>query len=216
MINESYSWKKELHKNYANIVKFSFNKNREDKDYVILEKSLIMGAYICRKLYESEKLPPLFLKNKEMIRSSKLFDGKLVDSFNSHKIDTNYDLEKSLQIEKDWEFILNQMIHSYVIFYVFNNNDELIGVLVNSSNVKDKEILFVPLQRIYKIFLSIACGDLISKKSEREILGYTPTGKPKLGRMIYKEGKYSYPKRFDINKIVENSILGTIYKKQGL
>lgn len=92
MINESYSWKKELHKSYINIVRFSFNKSRNDRDFVVLEKSLMMGAYICRKLQESEKLPPKFLKNKETIKTSKLSDDKIVDAFNSHQIDKNCNL----------------------------------------------------------------------------------------------------------------------------
>ncbi|WP_374459478.1 hypothetical protein [Chryseobacterium taeanense] len=216
MINESYSWKKELHRSYIDIVKFSFKKNRNDRDYVVLEKSLMMGAYICRKLHESEKLPPQFLKSREAIKTSKVLDGKIVDGLNSHKVDKNYNLSKSLQIEKDWEFILNQLIHSFVIFYILNDKDELDCLLINSTYSKDKEILLIPIGIIYKIFLSISCGTLVEKKTEREYLGLTDDGKPKFGKMVYNKGVYAYPKRFEINKIVTGSLLGNIYKKKGL
>ena len=67
MIHESYYWKKELYNSYITIAKFRKLKRRTDQSYVKIEKALMLGAYIVRKLDESKKIPPKLLDNKEFI-----------------------------------------------------------------------------------------------------------------------------------------------------
>ena len=66
MIHESFYWKKELYDNFQVIARFRSLQKRYEQSYVKIEKAILMGAYIIRKLDEAQKIPPEFLKISEV------------------------------------------------------------------------------------------------------------------------------------------------------
>ena len=203
MISESYYWKKELYNCFRSLAKFRQLKRITELSCVKIEKSLMIGAYIVRKLYEAEKFPPDFLKQK--ITVSK-YECKidLIDHMNWHRVDSNYNLEKLIKEEKDWMYFINQIIHSFSFFFFYDDNGKLDGFLLNSDKSKNQYLYFISLESILYLFLKISEGDITSAHSQREIMG---------GPMKLQDAIYSYPENLDINKLIKKSMDGKIYNR---
>lgn len=209
MIHESYYWKKELYASFLTIAKFRHLKRTTEQSYVKVEKAIMIGAYIIRKLDDAEKIPPDFLERKELLEFSNS-KGTIVDHMNWHKIDTHYDFEKITKVEKDWKFIINQLIHSFSLFFSYDSSNKLDGFLINSDKTKKQALFFLPLSNLLTLFLTVSEGTITSSSSYRQVID-DKKGTPKLGEMRLKEAKYSYPKGFDINTAIKETINGNIY-----
>jgi len=213
MIHESYYWKKELYSCFSSIAKFIYLKRRPEQSFVKVEKSLMMGGYIIRKLNEAQKIPPNFLKKKSKIQLYKN-TGSIVDYMNWHHIDRHYDLTKIHMEEKDWGFILNQLIHSYTLIYSFDSNDRPDGILINSDWTKKKSLYLLTFEEILTIFLTVSEGDITNARLKKELIGKDSKGNPMLGEMKLIDATYSYPNGLNISKEIKKTLKGNIYKRQ--
>ena len=212
MIHESFYWKKELYNNFQVIARFLFLKKRYEQSYVKIEKAILMGAYIIRKLDEAQKIPPEFLKTQEQIFLYKS-KGTIVDYMNWHHLEKHYNLEQTHKENKDWGFILNQIIHSYSLVYTFDSNDQPDGLLINSDWTKKKSLYAIPLKLILTMFLRISEGDIASASFKREIIGKDNKGNVIYGEMKLENADYTYPMNFDISNGIEKTMRGEIYKR---
>jgi len=212
MIHESFYWKKELYDNFQVIARFRFLKKRYEQSYVKIEKAILMGAYIIRKLDEAQKIPPEFLKTQEQISLYKS-KGTIVDYMNWHHLERHYNLEQTHKENKDWGFILNQIIHSYSLVYTIDSNDQPDGLLINSDWTKKKSLFAIPLKLILTMFLKISEGDITSASSKREIKGTDNKGNVIYGEMKLENADYSYPMNIDISTEIEKTMWGEIYKR---
>ncbi len=210
MIHESYYWKKELYKSFGTLAKFIHLKKPTEQSYVKVEKALMFGAYTIRKLNEAQKIPPDFLQKKETLE---FFESKktIVDHMNWHKIDKHYTFNQLNNIDKDWRFILNQIIHSFSLIFSFDESKRLNGFLVNSDKTKKYAIFLLPVELIFKIFLTISEGDIVSANSSREIIGKEANGRNIYGEMKLRQALYSYSEGFDLNEIITQTMNGDIY-----
>lgn len=212
MIHESYYWKKELYNCFLTIAKFRFLKRQTEQSLVKVEKALMFGAYIIRKLDDAQKLPPNLLQTKESIEMA-ISKGTIVDHLNWHKIDRHYNLGKITKIDKDWEFIINQIIHSYAFIYLYDNYDKFDGFLINSDKTKKESLFFLPINKVFRIFLTVSEGDITQYSSQRQIIGKDKDGKPIFGEMKLMNAVYSYPMDFNIEKAIEKAMKGDLYKR---
>jgi len=210
MINESYYWKKELYDCYKTVFNFRYLKKKQPNSYVKVEKALMLGAYIIRKLDEASKIPPDFLNRKVELEALKS-RNTIVDFMNSHRIDKHYDLESILKEEKDWRFVINQIIHSFITLNSYDEDNLFDGVFINSDKSKRISLYFLPIELIFKIFLTVSEGDIIEARSFRELIGKDKNDEPILGEMKLKEAKYSYPDGLDIDKIINELLVGKKY-----
>lgn len=213
MIHESYYWKKELYNSFLTIAKFRHSERITEQSQVKVEKALMIGAYIIRKLDDAQKIPPDFLNKKEQLEFSES-KGTIVDHMNWHKIDTHYNFDKVIKTEKDWRFIANQIIHSFSLFFSSDSSDKLDGFLFNSDKTKKQALFFLPLETLLTIFLTISEGDITEAHSHRQLNGNDNNGKPKFGEMKLTSAVYSYPDNFDIKKAITNSLNGEIYTRE--
>ncbi|NMG83155.1 MAG: hypothetical protein GIS02_02985 [Methanosarcinales archaeon] len=211
MIYESFYWKKELYDCFRSLAKFRQLRRITELSCVKIEKALMIGAYIVRKLNEAEKIPPDFLKQKVTV--SKYKNKKnLIDHMNWHRFESNYNLEKYTKEEKDWRYLINQIIHSFSFSFSYDDNGKLDGFFVNSDRSKDKSLYFVSIENILCLFLKISEGDITSSHSQRKIIN-EKNGTQKIGPMKIKHAFYSYPNNIDINSLVIISMNGDIYKR---
>lgn len=212
MIHESFYWKKELYDNFQVIARFRFLQKRYEQSYVKIEKAILIGAYIIRKLDEAQKIPPEFLKTQEQISLYKS-KGTIVDYMNWHHLERHYNLEQTHKENKDWGFILNQIIHSYSLVYTFDSKDQPDGLLINSDWTKKKSLFAIPLKLILTMFLKISEGDITSASSKREIKGKDNKGNVIYGEMKLENADYTYPMNIDISAEIEKTMRGKIYKR---
>lgn len=213
MIHESYYWKKELYNDFTTISIIRQNKRTYEKSFVKLERALMMGAFIIRKLDEAQKIPPDFLNRQETLDSF-VNKGEIVDHMNWHKIDDLYDLSTRTKQTRNWRYILNQLIHSFTLVYVLDDNNKLDGIFINTDNTKKDALLYLPLKLIFTIFLSVSEGSIVSTNSSREIIGKDENGDFLYGEMKLRDAIYAYPDGFKLDNIVNDALNGLIYKRQ--
>ncbi len=213
MIHESHFWKKELYNSFLTIAKFRHLKRITEQSQVNVEKALMIGAYIIRKLDDAQKIPQDFLTKKELLE---FFEkkGTIVDHMNWHKIDTLYNFDKITKAEKDWRFIINQIIHSFSLFYSNDSSDKLDGFLINSDKTKKQALFFLPLETLLTIFLTISEGDITEAHFHRKFIGNDSNGQPNFGEMKLTNAVYSYPDNLDIKTVIVNSLNGEFYKRK--
>ncbi len=210
MINESYYWKNELYKSYLTLAKFRFLKNKTVQSNVKLEKGILFGAYIIRKLDEAKKIPPHFLQEKIVVNKFNKNKDRIIDHMNSHRIERNYDLSKSIEIEKDYEYVVNQFIHSFNLIYTIDDNNLFNGFLLNSDRSKESSLYHISLKNILYLFLKISEGDMTDAEWSRESSDLNAetinNGKLKLVSAVY---TYNLPE--DLNSIISKTMNGQIY-----
>lgn len=210
MIFESHYWKEELYKNYLVIAHSKSSTNMSESDFFKIEKSIMLGAYIIRKLQEAQKIPTQLLKKNEEILTAKS-NGKQVDLMNWHKIDQLYYLNFLTPICKKRREIINQIIHSYSFIISFDNNDLFDGFFINSDVSKTEYLFYISKVQIMRIFLSVSEGELTSYC--REKIRYKE-GSTTLGDFQITKSEYSYPDNFDLEKAIDNSLRGKIYRRK--
>jgi hypothetical protein len=211
MINESYYWKKELYGSFLTIAKFRQLKITKEQSFVNVEKALMIGAFIIRKLDDGEKIPPDFLERKVTLDFSKS-KGTIVDHMNWHKLDNHYDLDKIVKIEKDWRFIINQFIHSFTFFFSYDNTNKLDGFLINSDKTKKEALFFLPLKNLLTFFLTVSEGVITSESSYRQSIK-DKNGIIQPGEMRLKNATYTYLSKLNIEKEISETLKGNIYKR---
>ncbi|PKP46211.1 MAG: hypothetical protein CVT95_07315 [Bacteroidetes bacterium HGW-Bacteroidetes-12] len=207
MILESYYWKKELYNSFLTIAKFRHSKRITKQSHVKVEKALMIGVYIIRKLDDAQKIPPDFLTKKEQLEFSES-KGTIVEHINWHKIDTHYNFDKVIKTEKDWRFIVNQIIHNFSLFFSSNSSDKLNGFLFNSDKTKKQALFFLPLETLLTIFLTISEGNITHANSHRQVIGNDNKEKSKFGERKLTNAVYSFPDNFNIKSAITNSLNG--------
>ena len=203
MISESSYWKDELYKNYQTLAHFITLKRRNERSFIKAEKAIMMSAYIIRKLNEATKIPPNFLKDSICLIEYSAINMH-IDKYNSHRIDRNYNLSESRKHNDKIEFFIDQIIHSFVFFFIIDEVKNEFTILFNSDRTKKNSLFEISFEKIFEIILKISEGDVTDRKECRD---------EKTGEMKLKVAKYSYPKGFDLKKIVRDSLKGKIYKR---
>ena len=114
MIAESYYWRNELLKRAESLKKNKyFNRRWIDSQYGNLEKNVMIGFYIIRKLIESQKLTnKLVSTNLNGLKYPTSKNG--ITIFNNHRIEEFYDLENPQKAKFKLDFLINQFIHSFI------------------------------------------------------------------------------------------------------
>lgn len=203
MISESSYWKDELYKNYQTLARFIYLKRRDERSFIKAEKAIMMSAYIIRKLNEASKIPPDFLKDSIcLIEYSAI--NIYIDKYNSLNIDRNYNLSEAKRHNDKIEFFIDQIIHSFVFFFIIDEDNNDFSILFNSDRTKREFLYEISFEKIFEIILKISEGFITHRIDEYD---------KKTDEMKLKTAKYSYPKGFDLKKIVRESLRGKIYKR---
>ncbi|MEK9153119.1 MAG: hypothetical protein AAB723_00795, partial [Patescibacteria group bacterium] len=80
---------------------------------------------------------------------------------------------------------------------------------------KKSSLFSIPIHKLLTIFLTVSEGDITSLSSQRKIIGNKKDGSPKYGEMKLKDAIYSYPAGFNIDKAIEETMNGSLYKRIG-
>jgi hypothetical protein len=209
MIYESYYWKLELYKNYRYLLRFRTLKHVKAESFIKLEKTIMISAYIIRKLDDAEKIPPDFLEEKISVKKY-MANDKIIDHLNWHHIEENYQLENELDDENNWKYFINQIIHSFTFMPVFNDSNNFDGIMLNSDKSKNKNLYYISLHEIIKLLLKISEGSIVESHKQREFKIHRD------GSKIVKDmhqifAKYEYPLGFKLDEIVNESLKGMLY-----
>lgn len=155
MISESSYWKDTLAK-HAEFINLKLRQRRwTDASFGRLEEAVIMSCFIVRKLNESAKIDPRHCaKTIKLIRYGAT--GENVTALNSHRLTDLYEANNGSDVEKSLYFVLNQLIHSFVLIPVFDAVNSIKAYAFNSDKTKSKEVFLVELSELAERFANVA------------------------------------------------------------
>lgn len=111
-----------------------------------LERIVMTACYSSRKLYESGHIEKdIFYSSISMTVHKSL--GNKINENNWRKLDLLYCLDNADKIEKDFCYVCNQIIHSYVFMPVLKgkNDKGLAGIAFNSDKSSKKYLFYLEL-----------------------------------------------------------------------
>jgi hypothetical protein len=155
MIYDSQYWKNDLQKNVFFLFEKLDQKVWREASFAALEKRVMLSCYIVRKLAEASKIPQnLFSADVPLYRYKNA--AKVVDPINFHKVDELYEIQNAQKINNPFSYIVNQIIHSFIFWFAFNNDGRLEGILFNSDRSKNKELYMIKVQDLIDALSPIA------------------------------------------------------------
>lgn len=161
MIYDSYAWKRELRSKKRQITKnntiLDFEKNF-DLAYHKVESAILYSAFIIRKLIESEKLSNE--ADEYWLTTKKYLPTKHIDRLHHWCDEDEYNWEKFATQNTEGKKICNQLIHSYVLRLVFEEEGAVIGFFVSSDYDRNKGLLEVSLEDWIK-YMDMIIGDSV-------------------------------------------------------
>ena len=139
MIYESSFWKEDLIKLASKLEKRSCQKRWTERSFATVEKEVLIGFYIVRKLIESKKI-----SDSLTIKKIPLFRYPIKDTkINLRLIDywqRLYDLSNEEKCFLDVNKLCNQFIHSYIFHPHIKKENSLDGFAICSDWAKSKYI----------------------------------------------------------------------------
>ena len=152
MIWDSTPWKDELLRSAEWLSRVERQRRLTQKSLFLVEREIVMGCYVIRKLIDAFKVSDL---TKQLTCKAKNFRNlKLVNCSNWHRLDQLYDLEHGKAGSIEVRMLCNQVVHSYVFLAGENGHAER-GIYLASDRSRNREITFVPLKEIIRIFRTI-------------------------------------------------------------
>ena len=153
MIGESRYWKAELLRLATRLVRARAHlPAMRASTYVSVEKAVILGAFVIRKLADSNKLSD---SNKDMLLHVRRMaaSGKPVTLMNNHRLDELYNFRKTERCTLPLRDFCNQAIHSYILAaYVERSGRRIVGVYVASDRQRARGLFAVPLSELVRAF----------------------------------------------------------------
>lgn len=150
MIWESSYWKDDLLKTARKLERKKKQKRWPERALVNFEKEMFISFYSIRKLIEAHKISTDLIETTITVKSYPSL-GKVVTSMNWHRIDELYDLSMINIEELSLKFIFNQLIHSYLFITLFNENNQLTGILFSSDRYRNKKLFSVDINDVIEI-----------------------------------------------------------------
>ena len=149
---ESRYWKESLHE-IAKSLKPKKNPPRfSERQLCILERDLMIGFFIIRKLIETHKLGPDTIDFKMDVFSCPCTkqDPTWYDNYNFWEA---YDVDNEVTEHKKTIYISNQFIHSVTSYPTRNKNRNWDSIYIMSDYDRKKCIWRVPIEQVYQLFL---------------------------------------------------------------
>ena len=152
MIHESWTWRQDLLK-YAKFLRSKLHQKRwTDASFVRTEQAVMIGLYAIRKLRESRKLTDAFAASGVKVDRLPLIPGQIVTSGNRHRVEELYDFDRETRMELCVMDLCNQVIHSYVLTWLFAETGLILGFLVASDRIRNSHAYVLALDDVARLF----------------------------------------------------------------
>ena len=152
---ESCYWKEELHRIARSIRRVSKPPRWSDRAHCIVERDLMIGFFILRRLIELYKVSTI-TRDQMLNVFSYRARGKNVTHRNGWDVGELYDLDGEVPATKNPGYIANQFIHAYTSFVARDKTRNWSDVFVVSDYDRNDCIWRVPIPEIRRIFLTAA------------------------------------------------------------
>lgn len=133
MIYESSHWKKDLLKTATQLEQIIARRKPSEKLLVDVEKSVLLAAYVVRKLIEAKTISTERETLRIPLRSYSAV-GKPVHLLNWHRIQDLYTLETPRDSDMLLRDVCNQLIHSFVFVPLTSSRTGPVKAVLFSSD----------------------------------------------------------------------------------
>jgi hypothetical protein len=156
VIWESRFWK-------ADLLKFAEQLRRartgtkpfSDAMYVTVEKAVLIGAFVIRRLADSHKLSDATVAMELRTRRFPA-TGYGATLINNHRVEKLFDFTRAAPSRQPLLFLCNQAIHSYVFEpYPDSRGKRVVGLLIASERQRNRAMFAVPLSEIERAFRKV-------------------------------------------------------------
>lgn len=156
MIWESRFWKADLLRFAEQLRRARAGTKRySDAMYVTVEKAVLIGAFVIRRLADSHKLSDATAAMELRTRRfpSTGYGATLI---NNHRVDELFDLARAAPSRQPLLFLCNQAIHSYVLTpYVDRRGKRIVGLFIASDRQRNRAMFAVPLSEFERAFRKV-------------------------------------------------------------
>jgi len=171
MVYESYPWKQDLLRRKRLILKYNtveyFQKD-EEATYTVLEKAIFYSAFIIRKLIDcfgklsddADRYTLSVIKFKPL---------KEVNAFHRWPDESTHDWDHSQQKTVKGKDICNWLIHSYLFFFNYNEEETIDGFFVASDYDRNKTLYYIRIRDWLDYMTFIASDDVVKLVSEYDM-----------------------------------------------
>lgn len=167
MIFESYPWKQDLRKRKNQILKYNTAdrfETKEEATYTVIEKAIFYSAFIIRKLIDCGGK----LSDEAEDYSMKVFSVtpiKHVDNLHRWPEEDSHDWGNEQEITVSGKNVCNWLIHSFMFYFVFNEDGVLDSFSVTSDFDRNKILYRIPLKTWIEYIDYIVTDDIVSLSS---------------------------------------------------
>ena len=167
MICESYPWKQDLRRRKNLILKYNtseyFDKNYEGT-YTIIEKAIFYSAFIIRKLIDCGGKLSDAADNYSLVVFA-IDPLQKIDSLHRWPEENSHDWDNEKKLSILGKTLCNSLIHSFLFFIRFNDDNIIDSFCVSSDYDKNKILYRVPLDEWIKYINFIASDDIVQLDS---------------------------------------------------
>lgn len=167
MIFESLPWKQDLQRRKNLIIKYNTAEHFEKSDdttYTVIEKAIFYSAFIIRKLIDcGGKLSDE--AEKYSLRAFAVQPLRSVNLLHRWPEEDSHDWENEREVIVAGKSVCNWLIHSYMFFVVFNEENVVDSFSVTSDFDRNKILYRIPLSEWIAYMDYIASDDIVSISS---------------------------------------------------
>lgn len=150
MIYESHYWKDELLRIARSLERRRTQKRWPEASFAGVEKSVMLAAYIIRKLAEAKKLSDATVDGAVAITGHGWL-GKPVHHLSRLDIDELYDLENPKHVTLSLLKVCHLLIHSYVFMTEFSETNEFDGLFFNSDRTRHQTLYYISISEFVRV-----------------------------------------------------------------
>ncbi|MFH1467838.1 MAG: hypothetical protein ABIO70_25865 [Pseudomonadota bacterium] len=143
-----------------------------DRSLALVERNLMIGYYIIRKLMEAKKLSDQYTGQSVRLRLHRRI-GKVPDVLDWHRVEHFVDLGKPVLIDRSLKFLCDQVVHSFVFMVSTADEGGLDGFFVASDRARSSCIYFVAVEDAVATFLGAANDEIKAASWNRGSDGLT-------------------------------------------
>lgn len=155
MIWDSSPWKAELARMGLNLRRRRGQKRWRESSLALVEREVMVGFYMIRKLMEAKKLSDQFTARPVSLQLHRR-TGRVPDLLNWHHLDRFFDFDKSEQVQRTLKFLCDQVVHSFVFMVATADSGGLNGFFVASDRARSGGLFFLSAEEAEAAFVGAA------------------------------------------------------------
>ena len=165
MIHESRFWKDDLFKSATSLERRLTQQRWYDGTFADVEKKVMLGFYVIRKLVEAHKVDDKTAKQGIAVTVYPS-TGKRVTRNNWYHWWDLYDMEDPRKTKVPLISLCHQFVHSYVFSCAFDENRAFDSVLVSSDRERNRMLFSVSVPEVMRVFRAVGKNYPNSYRSE--------------------------------------------------